>query len=272
MAKTVFQIVASIGTIYLFFNLYAYLISDKLLFVPRAVSYRHLPHEFKLLSGGGERINAVYLEHPDAEYTILFSHGNAEDLGNVVPFMEQFHELGYSVLMYDYRGYGTSEGRPSTAHVKQDVTAAYNWLVHEKGVNPKNIIAQGRSLGGAVAVWLAAHHEVGGLITEISFASAFRVKTRWKLLPWDKFDSLKSIRDVGCPVLVIHGTDDEIIPVWHGQKVYAAAPEPKACLWIEEGKHNNYAYVAEEDYLTAIQRFISDMVNCDHGACNCTPK
>lgn len=261
MEKTVFQIITSMGAIYLLLNLYAYVVSDKLLFVPRASSYSHLPHEFQLVSGGGQRITAVYLEHPDAEYTLLFSHGNAEDLGNVVPFMEQFHELGFSVMMYDYRGYGTSEGRPSTIHAKQDVTAAYQWLVDEKKVNPKRIIAQGRSLGGGVAVWLAAHHEVGGLITEISFASAFRVKTHGQLLPWDKFDSLKSICKVDCPVLVIHGTADEIIPLWHGKKVYAAAHEPKACLWIEGGQHNNYVYVAEEDYLNTIQRFISDMVD-----------
>lgn len=259
-APIIFQLISVAVAIYLFFNLYALVFSDQLLFVPQTPSYHRLPNEFKLVSGG-QRINAVYLEHPGAEYTILFSHGNAEDLGNVVPFMEQFHELGYSVLMYDYRGYGSSEGRPSTTHAKQDVMAAYHWLVNEKKVAPKKIISQGRSLGGGVAVWLAAHHPVGGVITEISFASAFRVKTHWKLVPWDKFDSLKLIRHVNCPVLVIHGTDDSVIPVWHGKKVYEAASEPKACLWIEKGLHNNYAYVGEEEYFNAIQRFLDELVD-----------
>ncbi len=246
--------------IYLFLNLYAFLVSDWLLFAPRDSSYNHLPNEVRIAVGDGEKINAVFLEHPDAEYTILFSHGNAEDLGNVVPFMEQIHARGYSVLMYDYRGYGTSDGRASTSHAKKDVEAAYHWLVDKQKIEPDRIISQGRSLGGGVAVWLAAHHKVGGLITEISFTSAFRVKTRWKLLPWDKFDSLKLIRRVRCPVLVIHGTDDEVIPIWHGRKLYNAAPGPKRHLWIEGGKHNDYAYISETSYLNTVQRFIEELV------------
>lgn len=261
VTKIIFQLFAYGGAIYLFLNLYAWLVSDQLLFAPREPSYRHLPHETRILSGDGERINAVYLEHPNPKCTLLFSHGNAEDLGNVIPFMQQFHERGCSVLMYDYRGYGTSGGHPSTIHAKEDATAAYHWLVDEKNIDPRTIVSHGRSLGGAVAVWLAANHQVGGVISEISFASAFRVKTRWKLTPLDKFDSLKSIRRVNCPVLVIHGIDDETIPFWHGKKVFEAAPEPKRHLWIEEGKHYNYAYIEEEKYFNTIERFINELVN-----------
>lgn len=259
--KTILYILVWGGGFYLFLNLYAFVVSDKLIFLPQPASYRHLLNEVKIEVVGGERINAVFLETPGAKHTILFSHGNAEDLGSVVPFMQQFHQLGYSVLMYDYRGYGTSEGQASTAHAKQDVAAAYHWLVNVKKVAPKTIISHGRSLGGGLAVWLAAHHEVGGLITESSFASAFRVKTHWKMLPWDKFDSLKSIQQVRCPVLVIHGCDDEVIPFWHGRKIYAAAPAPKQHLWINHGMHNNYAYVAGDDYINAIQRFVHELVD-----------
>ena len=259
-AESLLLLVAAGGLIYLLLNLYAFAVSDRLLFVPREPSYHRLPHEIRIDTADGGRLAAVHLEHPTAEYTILFSHGNAEDLGNVVPFMETFHALGYSVLMYDYRGYGSSTGRPSTLRAKADATAAYHWLVNEKGVDPRKIISQGRSLGGGVAVWLAAHHPVGGVITEISFASVFRVKTRWKLLPWDKFDSLKLIKRVRCPVLVIHGTADRVIPVWHGKKVFEAAPEPKACLWIPEGKHFDYAYVDEERYIGTIRNFIEETV------------
>lgn len=263
VSSHVIRILISGGVIYLLLNLYAIWVSDKLLFVPRGTSYRHLPNEVTIDTAGGEKITAVYLEHPDPKCTLLFSHGNAEDLGNVVPFMAQFHERGYSVLMYDYRGYGTSDGRPSTVHAKEDAAAAYRWLVEEQKVNPGTIVSQGRSLGGAVAVWLAANREVGGVITEISFTSAFRVKTRWKLTPLDKFDSLKLIRRVGCPVLVIHGTDDRVIPFWHGKKVYDAAPEPKMHLWVGEGQHFDYAYLDEETYFSTIDRFVDEMVNRD---------
>lgn len=260
ITKNILYLIAFMGVIYLVLNLYALQISDKLLFAPREPSYTHLPNEFQIMSGDGERITAVFLEHPDADYTVLFSHGNAEDLGHVVPFMQQFHDRGYSVLMYDYRGYGTSEGKPSTVHAKEDVTAAYNWLVDTKKIQPRKIISHGRSLGGGVAVWLAAKYKVGGLITEISFASAIRVKTRWKVLPWDKFDSVRSIRRVNCPVLVIHGTEDMKIPFWHGKKVYEAALEPKRNLWIEGGRHSTYAYVAEERYINTIQSFVDELI------------
>ena len=246
----------AVGGFYLFLNLLALFGSDRLIFNPQPSTYRHLPAEVKISSGDGENILAVYLDHPDAEYTILFSHGNREDLSNVVHFMDQFYDLGYSVLMYDYRGYGRSEGEPSTRNAKQDVEATYRWLVEEKGIAPESIIAHGRSLGGAPSVWLAARHKVGGLVIESTFVSAFRVKTRWPILPWDKFNSLRNIRNVDCPVLVMHGTDDRVIPFWHGKKLYDAAREPKMHLWIEAGKHNDYAYAAEDDYLNSFQSLI----------------
>jgi fermentation-respiration switch protein FrsA (DUF1100 family) len=256
------RIALYIAGFYLLLNLYALMASNRLIFVPQTPSYTRLPFELKITSGNGEKINAVFLEHPNAEFTILFSHGNAEDLGNVVPFMQQFYELGFSVLMYDYRGYGTSEGTPSEHKVYEDVAAAYRWLVDEKQIDPQTIIAQGRSLGGGPATWLAAHCAVGGLVIESSFTSAFRLKTRWKLLLWDKFDSLKQIRQVNCPVLVIHGNDDEIIPLRHGQKLYNAAPGKKMNLWIESARHNDYAYVAGPNYFTAFQSFI-ELVRSD---------
>jgi fermentation-respiration switch protein FrsA (DUF1100 family) len=253
--NTIAQIALQAGGFYLLLNLFALLVAEKLIFVPQVPGYVHLPDELRIASGNGETINAVFLENPNAPFTILFSHGNAEDLGNVVPFMRQFHELGYSVLMYDYRGYGTSEGKPSVRKTYQDIDAAYRWLVEEKQIDPKTIIAQGRSVGGGPAAWLAAHREVGGLVLESTFVSTFRVKTRWPLLPWDKFDNLRHIKKTTCPVLVMHGRNDEVIPFWHGEKLYDAAPGEKMNLWIDGASHNDYAYVAGTDYIAAFQTF-----------------
>lgn len=241
-------------------NLYALFGSDQLIFLPQEQSYVHLPSEVRIESGNGEEICAVYLEHPQAEFTILFSHGNSEDLGNTFHFMKQYYDRGYSVLMYDYRGYGSSDGEPSTHKAKQDIVAAYEWLVTEKGIAPKSIIAQGRSLGGGPSTWLAARYEVGGLVIESTFVSAFRVKTTWPFLPWDKFNSLRSIRNVKCPVLVMHGREDEIIPFWHGEKLYATASAPKMNLWIDGARHNDYAYIAGDAYLDTFQRFVKTKI------------
>lgn len=247
------------GGVYLLLNLYALLATDRQIFVPQNPSYAHLPDEVQIVSGKGERITAVFLENPTASHTLLFSHGNAEDLGNVVDFMRQFHQLGYSVLMYDYRGYGTSEGSPSAHKAKQDIEAAYRWLIEEKKIAPEKIIAHGRSLGGAPSAWLAAHYPVGGLVLESTFVSAFRVRTHWPLLPWDKFNTLRQIKKVTCPVLVMHGCDDEVIPFWHGQKLYAAAPGKKMHLWIEGGHHNDYAYVAGMNYFQTFYLFTKQL-------------
>jgi fermentation-respiration switch protein FrsA (DUF1100 family) len=102
---------------------------------------------------------------------------------------------------------------------------------------------------------LAAHHEVGGLILESTFVSTFRVKTIWPLLPWDKFNSLRFIKRIDCPVLVIHGRDDTVVPFWHGQKLYQAAPREKMHLWIDGARHNDYAYVAGARYFEAFETF-----------------
>lgn len=247
------------GGFYLLLNLYAFLITDKLIFQPQNPGYRSLPNEVRIPTADDQTLNAVFLEAPNARHTLLFSHGNAEDLSNVTPFMQQFQHAGISVLMYDYRGYGTSDGRPSTRNAKQDVSAAYRWLIEEKKIAPESIIAHGRSLGGGVAVWLAANHKVGGLIVESSFVSTIRVKTRWPLLPWDKFNSLRAMKKITCPVLLIHGTEDRTVPFWHAKKLYNAAPEPKQYLWIENGRHNDYAYVAGEAYLESIRSFVQQL-------------
>ena len=245
--------------LYLLFALCALLFSEQMLFVPREPGYDRLPNQVRIATADNEQITAVYLRHPNARYTILFSHGNREDLSTVAPFMERFYRLGYSVLMYDYRGYGTSDGTPSSVKARQDAAAAYKWLTESQRIAPETIIAHGRSLGGSLAVWLAATHEVGALVIESTFASAFRVKTHWKLLPWDKFDSLSLIARVHCPVLVMHGTEDEVIPFWHGKKLYDAAPEPKQHLWITNGRHHDYAYAAGDQYLAVFEDFIKSV-------------
>ncbi len=102
----VIQLIVYVGSFYLLINLFAFLISDGIIFHPQPPGYTHLRNEITIPIGQNESITAVYLEHPEAVHTILFSHGNAEDLSSVVPFMDRFYQLGYSVLMYDYRGYG----------------------------------------------------------------------------------------------------------------------------------------------------------------------
>jgi len=251
-----FRIFVYVGVFYLVINLLAFFFSEKLIFEPQASTYVHLQNEIKIPVEHGEEITAVYLPVSGAKWTILSSHGNAEDLGTVLPFMKQFQQHGFSVLLYDYRGYGTSDGSPSEKNAYKDIAAAYHWLVNEKKVDPKTIIVHGRSVGGGPSTWLAAHYKVGGLILESTFLSAFRVKTKVAITPWDKFDNLKNIKKTSCPVLVIHGKQDSVIPFWHGEKLYEVAPHEKMNFWVDLAAHNDLDYRAGKNYFLAIQKFV----------------
>lgn len=233
--------------------------ADRAIFRPQNSSYKDTADVIKLKTQQGDVISAKNEVNPKASYTILFSHGNAEDIGIIEPFVWRLRDLGFNVLTYDYPGYGTSSGSPSEENAYAAIEATYNYLVIEKGVDPKTIILHGRSLGEGVAVDLASRKLVGGLIMESTFTSAFRVVTRYPILPFDKFESINKIDKVKCPVLVVHGTDDWTIPLHHGKRLFEAANEPKQAFWVEGAGHNNLVYTNEKLYLDTIKRFVQTL-------------
>ena len=235
--------------------LFAFFFAEKLIFQPQATFYEDDDSIIKVKLDSGEKISAKYFPNPKAKYTILFSHGNAEDIGSAEFFLEELRDAGFSVFAYDYRGYGTSEGSPSEANSYGDVEAAYKYLTKELKTPPEKIIIHGRSLGGAVSIDLASKKKCGGLVVESSFVSAFRVMTKYSIFPFDKFQSIDKIKQVKCPVLFIHGKKDGLIPFWHGEKLFAEANEPKYSLWIENANHNDVFAISKNEYLRAIQDF-----------------
>jgi fermentation-respiration switch protein FrsA (DUF1100 family) len=233
--------------------LFAYFWSDRMIFQPRPSSYSEGPSILKLKTADGETISARYLPNPDAAYTILFSHGNAEDLGLVSPFLEDLQRRGFAVIAYDYHGYGTSSGRPSEERAYMDIDAVYAHVTTTLQVEPRRIIAYGRSLGGAVAADLASRKPVGGLVLESTFVSAFRVVTRIRVLPFDKFETLSKLPAIHSPILVVHGKQDEVVPFQHGERLFAAANEPKRSLWVGEAGHNDIALIAAGELEQALK-------------------
>jgi fermentation-respiration switch protein FrsA (DUF1100 family) len=255
--------------------LVALLVADRMIFLPPPATYRDGAEIVKLFTEDGVRISATYLPHPSeatrvaedslaapvvrasAPYTLLVSHGNAEDLGDIRPHLVRLRAMGFSVLAYDYRGYGTSEGQPSERGTYADVDAAYAYLTRDLGVPPARIIAYGRSVGSGPAVDLAAREPIGGLVVESAFTTAFRVLTRVTLFPFDKFDNLDKIARVRCPVLVMHGRADEIVPFGHGETLWRAAPEPKRFFWAERAGHNDFWLVDEPGATRALIEFVA---------------
>ncbi|HLO84369.1 MAG TPA: alpha/beta hydrolase [Nostocaceae cyanobacterium] len=249
------RMIKSIIFIYGFFAIYVYFRADSMIFLPQPASYQDSQNIIKLPSADNTKISAIYLPNSEARYTILYAHGNAEDLGDIQEVLEKLRKWGFSVFAYDYRGYGTSEGTPNESHAYQDIETAYNYLTQNLRIPPEKIIVLGRSVGGGSAVDLASKKPVAGLIMESAFTSAFRVVVPVPILPFDKFTNLEKIKKVKCPVLVLHGRLDDTIPFSHGEKLFAAAPLPKLALWVDEANHNDLIWVAGDKYREKLQEF-----------------
>jgi abhydrolase domain-containing protein 17 len=253
------RVMLSIIEIYIAIMLFAWFFSDHIIFQPQKPEYRDTPDVLKLKTEDGENISALYLQNPSSEFTVLYSHGNAEDIGGLREILELYRSRGYSILAYDYRGYGTSEGKPSKKKAYKDIRAAYRYLTETEKVPPEKIILHGRSLGAAVAIDLAAEKRVAGVISESAFVTAFRAMTVVPVFPFDKFRNIDKIKRISCPVLFIHGYDDRVIPIWHSQKLYNRAEPPKSRLYVEGAGHDDVIWVGSEKYWSAIDAFVSDV-------------
>jgi abhydrolase domain-containing protein 17 len=233
----------------------AFLLADRMMFFPPSSSYGDGDLPVTFAEGPDGRIALLHLVNPDARLTILYSHGNAEDIGHLAPLLDDIRKHGFNVLAYDYPGYGLSDGGPpGVENVTRAAEAVYRHAVVKLGISASAIVPLGRSVGSGPSVYLAANHPVGGLIIESGFSSAFRVVTRVTLLPFDRFPNERLLREVRVPVLVIHGTDDEVISFSHGPRLAAVVPGTDT-LWVEGAGHNNLMEVAGENYWTALREF-----------------
>jgi abhydrolase domain-containing protein 17 len=249
------RLARSLLFIYTFFALYVFFRADSMIFLPQPASYQDTKDVLKLSVTPSEKISALYLPNPQSAHTLLYIHGNAEDLGDIRPMLDRLHRWGFSVFAYDYRGYGTSDGHPSESNAYQDADAAYTYLTQQLKIPPQQIIVYGRSVGGGSAIELATRHPIAGLILESTFTSTFRVVVPFPLLPFDKFSNLDKLPKVRCPILVMHGQADQTIPIQHSQALYAAARGPKMSLWVADAGHNDFTEVAGERHHHALLSF-----------------
>lgn len=215
--------------------------------------------EFRFLTTeDGAKIAACFLPQPQARFTILYLHGNGSELGRDRPFLEQLHAHGFAVLAIDYRGYGLSDGDISERAVHADVRAAWKFLREEQRVPAERIIVYGYSLGGGSAVELAASQPVAGLILQATFTSVFAVQSRPAaavFAPFDIFRNRARIADVPCPVLLLHGRADRVVPFSHGESLLAAAREPKRAVWLDAAGHGDLIRRMGRDYWTILGEF-----------------
>lgn len=230
------------------------------IWIPVANKYREM-----------ERIHAWWIPASQPKLRVLlYLHGNGFNIGANIAHATRFHQLGFSVLLVDYRGYGRSGGGfPSESQVYQDAEAAWNYLIQERQIPGNQIFVYGHSLGGAIAIDLAVSHpEAAGLILESTFTSmqAMAALSRQfrifpiKLLLNQRFDSITKVKLLKMPVLFIHGTADSLVPVEMSKMLFAVAAEPKQIFLVPAAGHNDVADVAGSEYLQTIKEFVEQAI------------
>ncbi|MDX9740945.1 MAG: alpha/beta hydrolase [Gammaproteobacteria bacterium] len=214
-----------------------------------------------LRAGDGVRLHGLYFDHPDPAGTVLFCHGNTSDVSRCRGIAAMYLRLGYAVLLFDYRGYGRSEGTPTEAGTYLDVTAAWEYLLRERGLVPGDIVVAGRSLGSAIAVWLAAWSRPRALVLESAFTSLPDISARryrWlpaRLLTRFRYAVAEHVVRLRCPLLIVHSREDELVPFSHAQRLHALAPDPKELLAIA-GPHRDEFRADCRQYEDGIAAFL----------------
>ncbi len=208
------------------------------------------------------RLHGWFVPADEPRGTLLFLHGNAGNISHRIDSIRIFRELGLSVLIIDYRGYGQSEGAPTEAGTYRDAEAALAYLRSERGIAADEVVVFGRSLGSAIAARLAATETVGALILESAFTRA--VDLAADLMPWlpvrwilrFEYDTLDAVKSIHVPLLVIHSVGDEIVPFHHGRRIFETANEPKRFLEIQGG-HNDGFLRSKAAYIEGLSAFLA---------------
>ncbi|KAL5285436.1 ABHD17B family protein [Megaselia abdita] len=207
----------------------------------------------------GNLIACTYVKcSKNAKYTLLFSHGNAVDLGQMSSFYIGLgSRINCNIFSYDYSGYGQSGGKPTEKNLYADAEAAWQALRTRYNIPPETIILYGQSIGTVPTVDLATRHEVGAVILHSPLMSGMRVVFRNTKRTWffDAFPSIDKVSQVKSPVLVIHGTDDEVIDLSHGIGIYEKCPKAVEPLWVEGAGHNDVELHSQ--YFDRLKKFLT---------------
>ncbi len=259
--------------------LYVFLMQPKLIYYP-GVPGRTLEatpavigmdyEELTLSTTDGEQLHAWFIPHQQARATLLFAHGNAGNISHRLDSIQVFHDLGLNVLIFDYRGYGQSTGKPGENGTYRDADAAWAYLTETRGIDPGKIILFGRSLGAAVIADLATRTVPAGVILESAFLSVPDMAATiypWLPVRWlasYRYDNGDKVTRITQPLLIIHSRGDEIIPFEQGERLFRQASEPKQFLELR-GRHNDGFYVSRDEYLAALGAFLERIIKGDGG-------
>jgi len=271
VSQTLLSIALVAGVSWLGLAALAWLLQGKMVYFPMSqIVATPADHgmdfeEVMIETTDGVRLQAWFVRAAEpAGRTVLFFHGNAGNLSHRMDSLVNFRGLGLDTLLVSYRGYGNSDGRPSETGTYLDAAAAWDHLTNERGIPGERIVVFGRSLGGAVASWVAAERDPGGLILESSFTSIIDLGARYywflpvRLLSRFSYDTLGRLPQVRAPVLIVHSPQDEIVPFEHAEALYEAAPEPRTLLRIRGG-HNDGFLLSGAAYIDGLRSFVATL-------------
>lgn len=268
--NSVLSFLAVLAVVYGAFMLLLFLFQSHLIYFPNLPS-RHvdatpgmvgLAYEpVKIVTDDGVELDGWFLPAENSRGVLLFFHGNAGNISHRLDSLKIFNDLRLSTLIFDYRGFGRSQGKVSEEGTYRDAEAVWRYLI-EQNIPAEKIVVFGRSLGAAIAAYLSSRHTPGALIIETGFVSVPDLAA--KLYPWLParwlarfgYNTGAYLGGAGCPVLLVHSPDDEIVPFAQGRKLFELANEPKRFLQIRGG-HNDGFLVSGRAYIDGLDTFLT---------------
>jgi fermentation-respiration switch protein FrsA (DUF1100 family) len=264
------SILSVVAVFYIGLTFLLFLVQDRLIYFPTSTIFATpadigLDYEsIRFKADDGVTLSGWYIPAEGATDVVLFFHGNAGNISHRLDSIGLFHQLGLNVFIIDYRGYGASEGRSNEAGTYLDAEAAWRYLVEDRHFEPGQIIIFGRSLGGAVAAWLAIEHTPKGLILESTFTSVPDMAARQfpflpvRLLARIQYNTIDRLPQIHVPVLITHSPDDRVIPYSHGQRLFEVANVPKEFLQLTGG-HNEGFLITGKSYEDGLLKFMASL-------------
>lgn len=243
-----------------------YFPEKEILDTPKSVGLAY--EEVTLKTKDGVNISGWYIPAENERGVLLFCHGNGGNISHRLDSIRIFNSLNLSVFIFDYRGYGKSEGTPSERGTYLDAEAAWDYLIRTKEKSSEKIVLFGRSLGGAIAGDLAVRKNPSCLIIESSFRSVYDLGKKYfpllpvRLLARFRYATIDKIGSIKCPKLIIHSPEDEIVPFDHGKSLFEKAQPPKYFLEIRGG-HNEGFLISGNLYIEGLRRFLD--ISLPHG-------
>ena len=234
-------------------------VERELAITPRAAGLDY--EDVTLHPADGIKLHGWWVPAREARGTVLMMHGNAGNISHRLGYLTMFNRLGYSMLLFDYRGYGKSGGNPSEEGTYRDAEAAWRHLIEARKLKPRDIVIVGESLGGGIATWLAVKYPPRAIVLASTFTSVPALGAQiypWLPVRWlarINYDNLARIGQIGAPVLVAHSRDDDVIPFAHGEALFAAAREPKQFLTLAGGHNAGFLYTRDE-WIAAVGVFL----------------